>query len=117
MLITFQSKATAEITMYKEHIVNVLKLLGKNADQGVITAQETVKAIAIIEALIVENNLKEKLEQEKINSFKLGDSEEESDTDELFFEKQKVSLPVRLFPFFEMLKEARKKQCDILWGV
>ena len=55
MLITFKSKAAAEILMYKEHAKRILDLLGKDPDQGVITAPEMPHAIAVLEREIGES--------------------------------------------------------------
>ena len=54
MLITFKSKAAAEILMYKEHAKRILDLLGKNPDQGVITPPEMPNAITVLERQIAE---------------------------------------------------------------
>ena len=50
MLITFKSKAAAEVTMYKEHARRILELLHKDIDRGVITAAETTGAVTVLEA-------------------------------------------------------------------
>ena len=55
MLITFKSKAAADIIMYKTHAKRILTLLGKEIDRGVITAEETAQAIARLEAAIAES--------------------------------------------------------------
>ena len=55
MLITFTSKASAEVLMYKEHAKRILDLLGKDADRGVITAAESTQAVAVLEKEIAEN--------------------------------------------------------------
>jgi hypothetical protein len=114
MLITFKSKNTAEVTMYKEHIAIVLDLLNKNSERGVITAAESANAIQEIERLI-EQDKQERLQQDELNK----NSDEDDDIDE--FEKRKkrdiVTLSARLFPILDMLRAANKKQEDILWGV
>ncbi|MFM7523363.1 MAG: DUF1840 family protein, partial [Betaproteobacteria bacterium] len=52
MLVTFKSKAAAEILMYATHAKPILDLLGKDTERGVITADETEQAIARIESEI-----------------------------------------------------------------
>ena len=49
MLITFRSKASPDVMMYKEHAKRILDLLGKDADRGVITAAEAPNAVDTIE--------------------------------------------------------------------
>lgn len=111
MLITFKSKAAAEIMMYQSHIAPILEMLDKKMDRGVITAAESTSAIQKIEALIAQD------QQQRKNAN--GVPIHESDLDE--FEKKiisdTVSLSTRLYPFLEMLRAAEKKQVDILWGV
>lgn len=53
MLITFKSKAAADVLMYATHAKPILDLLGKDVGRGVITAGETGEAIRHIEAEIV----------------------------------------------------------------
>ncbi len=52
MLVTFKSKAAAEILMYEAHAKPILDLLGKDIERGVITADETGQAIERIESEI-----------------------------------------------------------------
>mgnify|MGYP000196236713 CR=1 FL=1 len=52
MLITFKSKAAADVVMYKEHASRILELFGKSPDQGIITAEETANALKKLEAEI-----------------------------------------------------------------
>jgi regulatory protein YycI of two-component signal transduction system YycFG len=114
MLITFKSKNTAEVTMYKEHIAIVLDLLNKNSERGVITAAESANAIQEIERLI-EQDKQQRMQQDELNK----NDDEDDEIDE--FEKRKkrdiVTLSARLFPILDMLRTANKKQEDILWGV
>ena len=42
MLVTFKSKAAAEILMYEAHAKPILDLLGKDIERGVITADEAM---------------------------------------------------------------------------
>jgi hypothetical protein len=109
MLITFKSKSSAEIVMYKTHISAVLEAMGKNCDRGVITGNEC-KAVL--------QRMEEEIQTERINRKELT-PEEEDDLDE--YEKKKisthVSLSARLYPLIEMCKVAQSKNEDIVWGV
>src|SRR5207253_11274649 len=55
MLITFKSKATAEVTMVEEHAKRILNLLHKDAKRGVITAAEAGTALSKLEAEVAES--------------------------------------------------------------
>lgn len=109
MLITFKSKASADITMYKKHVLELFTVLDKNVDQGVITAQEIDDVIKKIEQYIIDHQVKD----EENNDI----DENDIDDYEKFKIRQEVSLSARLFPLLEMLKAANQKQKDILWGV
>src|SRR6478672_3949357 len=49
MLITFTSKAAAEVMMYQEHAKRILDLLHKDAKRGVFTAAELPLAVSTLE--------------------------------------------------------------------
>lgn len=114
MLITFTSKAAAEVLMYKDHAKRILDLLHKDADRGVITAAEAPQAVAILEKEIAESRAHHASEdvQRDINAHhgEVGD-----DTDHEGMEV--VSFATRAYPLLEMLRAARDGGNDVLWGV
>ena len=65
MLITFHSKAAADVMMYKEHAKRILDLLNKDPDQGIITSAEAPKAVEILEGEIAESRAHPTSEQVK----------------------------------------------------
>lgn len=107
MLITFKSKAAAEIVMYETHVKPILDLLGKDIKRGIITADECANAIALIEKKISEN----KSQTEKTAP------QQESDHQDQPILPAPVSMSARFYPLLEMLKAAEKKHSDIVWGV
>jgi hypothetical protein len=111
MLITFTSKASAEVLMYKEHAKRILDLLGKDADRGVITAAEASGAVAVLEKEIAENRMHHTSDdvQRDVDAHQDKDSDHES--------AQSVSFATRAYPLLEMLRDARDQQADVLWGV
>jgi polyhydroxyalkanoate synthesis regulator phasin len=114
MLITFTSKAAAEVTMYKEHAKRILDLLGKEVDRGVITAAEAPRAVDVLEKEIAETRLHHASDdvQRDVNAHhgEVGD-----DTDHEGMEV--VSFSTRAYPLLEMLRAARNGGYDVLWGV
>ena len=110
MLITFKSSATSEITMYKAHVKELLELLDKNCERGVITCAEMPRALQCMETLIAKDHQERQLKEQT----------QQDDEDDVFDQKNKietVSLSARFFPLIEMLKLAQRKQKDIVWGV
>ena len=113
MLITFKSKAAADVVMYKTHAQPIFDLLEKSPDQGILTAEELPDALTKLEALIAESK-REQLTKEK--------AQQNSAPDDLKIEngsghEQAVSFAVRAFPFVEMLRAAKREGKFITWGV
>lgn len=114
MLITFTSKAAAEVIMYKEHAKRILDLLHKDASRGVITAAEAPEAVAILEREIAESRAHTVTDnvQRDVNAHH---SDVHEDTDHEGMEV--VSFSTRAFPLLEMLRAAKAGGNDVLWGV
>lgn len=114
MLITFNSKAAAEVTMYKEHAKRILDLLGKEVDRGVITGDEAPKAVEILEKEIAETR-KHNASDDVQRDVKAHHGEVGDDPDHEGMEV--VSFATRAYPLLEMLRAARNSHNDVLWGV
>lgn len=109
MLITFKSKAAADILMYEKHAKPLLDPLGKDVKRGIITADETAAAIARIEEEIAEDAARRAAEQAPAD-----DDEAEEQPSE---PAKTVSLATRAYPLLEMLRAAHKQDQDIVWGL
>lgn len=114
MLITFHSKAAADVMMYKEHARRILDLLEKDSDQGIITSAEAPKAVEILEKEIAESRMHPTSEQVKRDiDAHHGDQGDDADHEEM----ELVSFATRAYPLLDMLREARKGGYDVVWGV
>lgn len=113
MLITFKCKAYPNVLMYQDHAQRILDLLHKNADRGVITAEEAPHAVEVLEQEINESRkhqATDEVEQDvKAHHGTVEDTEHEH--------IQTVSFPTRAYPLLEMLRAARDQKADVLWGV
>ena len=114
MLITFTSKAAAEVIMYKEHAKRILDLLHKDAARGVITAAEAPEAVAILERVIAESRAHTVTDSVQ-RDVSAHHSEVREDSDHEGMEV--VSFSTRAFPLLEMLRAAKAGGNDVLWGV
>lgn len=114
MLVTFKSKAAAEVLMYEEHAKRILDLLDKNVKRGVITAEETPHAVAKLEAEIAESRLHPP--SEEVRRDVLAHHGEEGDDNE-HEPVEFVSFATRTYPLLEMLRAARQSGHDVVWGV
>jgi hypothetical protein len=114
MLITFTSKAAAEVTMYKEHAKRILDLLGKDVNRGVITAAEAPQAVDVLEKEIAETRMHQASDdvQRDVHAHH-GDVGEDTEHEGM----EVVSFATRAYPLLEMLRAARNGGFDVLWGV
>jgi septal ring factor EnvC (AmiA/AmiB activator) len=112
MLMTFKSRAAAEILMYKEHARRILDMLGKDVDQGVITVEELPAAIARLEKEIAESRAEARAQEaeEEAAREKNPDDQDEAPV-------RNVSFATRAYPLLEMLRAAEKEQLPVVWGV
>lgn len=112
MLLTFKSKAAADILMYEKHAKPILDLLGKDTAKGIIRGAELGAAIAILEERFSESR------REDVEARERAEQEEPEDP----FDKEPskpvdVSFATRIFPLIEMLRAAQKANVDVVWGV
>ena len=114
MLIHFRSKSAADVTMYKEHAKRLLDLLGKDPEQGVITAGEAARAVGVLEREIEESRLHPTTEEVKRDiDAHHGDEGSDAEHEEV----QTVTFAARAYPLLEMLRAARDEKKDVVWGV
>ncbi len=109
MLITFKSKAAAEVLMYAKHAQPVLDLLGKDINRGVITAEESAEAIRQIEAEIARRREGDAAQE--------AAAADQSDDGAEMARANHVSFATRVFPLLEMLRAANRKHEFVMWGV
>lgn len=114
MLVTFKSKAAADVLMYEEHAKRILDLLHKDVKRGIITAAEAPKAIAKLEAEIAESKLhpaSEEMQHDVLAHH--GESGDDNEHEPVEF----VSFATRAYPLLEMLRAAQRENNDVMWGI
>jgi hypothetical protein len=108
MLITFKCRATPDVVMLENLAQYLIGIVGKRlGERGVITHEELDAAIAKLEAAIV------------------TDKQERAEHDGHFHEDEEghehheipIGLAQRAYPFLDMLREAKKENSDIMWGI
>ena len=114
MLITFTSKAAAEVLMYKEHAKRILDLLHKDIERGVITAAEAPHAVEILESEIEESR-RHAASEDVERDIHAHHNEDRDDSDHE--PMQVVSFSTRAYPLLEMLRAAKAGGHDVVWGV
>ena len=98
MLVTFSCKAWADITMFGDVAIHLLKLMGQSG-----TVPSALLAEDVPQAL---ENLKAAVEAGQ-------GSPAQPETDEEG--EEKVSVAVRAHPLIELLTAAAKEKCDVMW--
>lgn len=117
MLVTFKSKASAEVLMHEEHAKQILDLLHKDHKQGVITAEETAAAIKLLEAEISTLKANEIHATSETIKHDAVAYHNENGNDNEHEQLETVSFSSRAYPLLKMLLAANKEKCDVLWGV
>lgn len=103
MLVTFTCKAYADITMFGDVALTLLKMMGHSGTiPGAILAEDVPAAL---------DRLKRAIEAEKPQPAQ-GESAESGDEDR---DEPRVSLATRALPLIELLTAAAKADADVMW--
>ena len=114
MLVTFKSKASAEVIMFEHDAKRILDLLNKDVKIGVITAEEGAAAIAKLEAETSESRAHPASDSVQHD---IAAHHNEAGDDSGHEPVQTVNFANKIYPLLEMLREAHKHNNDVLWGV
>ncbi|MBB3214488.1 hypothetical protein FHW67_003806 [Herbaspirillum sp. Sphag1AN] len=114
MLVTFKSKAAADVVMYETHAKPILDLLHKDVKRGVITAAESADALAVLAKQI--DNSKAHEAAEALERDVRAHHNENGD-DHGHEKIEVVTFSARAYPLLDMLRAAKEGNHDILWGV
>lgn len=109
MLIFFHSKSAAEVLMFAQHALPILRAAGRTfegdlPERGVITRDQLAEAIAGIERATAITKETEKQ----------PDTDDDND-DRTHPVSEPVSFRRRAYPLLAMLRLAHEKQEDVLW--
>lgn len=105
MLITFRCRSYANVTMFGDIALEMIKMVGHSGTvPGSISAQDVPDALSkLTSALSAKNAAEENLPTDV-------DVDEEEEQAE-----PAVSLGRRAFPLIELLKSAIKEECEVMW--
>ncbi|EJF7262615.1 DUF1840 domain-containing protein [Vibrio parahaemolyticus] len=105
MLITFRCRSYANVTMFGDIALVMIKMMGHSGTvPGSISAQDVPDALSkLTSALSAKNAAEENLPTDV-------DVDEEEEQAE-----PAVSLGRRAFPLIELLKSAIKEECEVMW--
>jgi hypothetical protein len=104
LLVTFQSPATPDVVMLRDLAQYLLGLIGKRLDkQGVIAHDDLPEAIRRLETAI----------EDDAQTAVVHETSVSSNVDHA----HQRGMSQRAYPFLDMLREARRQNADILWGL
>lgn len=102
MLVTFTTPVYADITMFGDVALTLLKMMGHSGTvPGAILAEDVPAAL---------ERLQQGIETIKAATEDKGKQAEQEDPD-----ARRVSLPHRAWPLIELLRAAAKEKCDVMW--
>ncbi|HCE3284556.1 DUF1840 domain-containing protein [Vibrio parahaemolyticus] len=105
MLITFRCRSYANVTMFGDIALEMIKMMGHSGTvPGSISAQDVPDALSKLTSALSAKNAAE----ENLPTDVDVDKEEEQ-------AEPAVSLGRRAFPLIELLKSAIKEECEVMW--
>ncbi|ENO8973687.1 DUF1840 domain-containing protein [Vibrio parahaemolyticus] len=105
MLITFRCRSYANVTMFGDIALEMIKMMGHSGTvPGSISAQDVPDALSKLTSALSAKNAAE----ENLPTDVDVDQEEEQ-------AEPAVSLGRRAFPLIELLKSAIKEECEVMW--
>jgi hypothetical protein len=114
MLITFKSKADADLLMFGDTARQLLALLGKdeNATQGIVTVEQLPEAIARLESAI-------EAERARLNAKSVDECEAEEEA-EAEAGRTGMAAPVsfaqRAWPLLDLLRRSQTAKEPVIWS-
>jgi hypothetical protein len=101
MLVTFSSPAYANITMFGDVALHLLKLMGRRQSvPGALLADDVPSALQQLEAAL-------KIDEQSPEPAQLEAGEDD--------DEPPVSLSLRALPLVELLKASAKEECNVMW--
>ena len=105
MLVTFRTKAYANITMFNDVAKQLLELMGLSGTiPSAIKAEDVPAAVARLETALAQRQANEP-----------GESPEDADSRDDYDAPRKVTLSQRAVPLLELLRAAAAKKSDVMW--
>ena len=102
MIVTFKSKAAADVIMFGDVAHELMKVMGKDPDaKGILTVEQLPDAIAALRAAAAHDK-------------QAGRGGDDEDTPPM---AQRVGIAQRAVPLLELMERSLKKNTPVVWGV
>lgn len=110
MLVTFKSKASADVIMFGDPAKRLLEILGKGGDtKGIVTVEQLPGAIAALRAAIDEDKAQQQAARDAEANAEAEPQQHGMATP--------VGLAQRAWPLLDMLETAQREGVPVVWGV
>ena len=108
MIITFKSKASGDVIMFRNIAKQLMEVMGKNVtDEGIVTLEQLPGAIAKLKAAVAEDKSKKEPE---------NDDEPYGEPQAIGL-SQPVSFAQRAVPLISLMEYSLKAKVPVVWGV
>ncbi len=108
MLYKFKSRATADVIMLETNARQLLKIVGKEGEHGIITAAQIPAAIDALQAAVAADEAARQEPQD-------APPQEGGGADESGQPSAAVRLHQRAAPFIDMLRRSAAEGHDVIW--
>lgn len=111
MVITFRSRATADVIMLGDNARQLLKLLGKDPDgkQGIVTVEQLPDAIVRLEQAI-------EADRERARAIERADPDRDEREDTPTGMAAPVNLHQRGWPLLDLMQRSLAEKTPVTWG-
>jgi len=109
MLVTFHSRAYADITLFGDIAQTLLKMMGHSGTvPGALLAEDVPAALTRLRAALA-------AQQAALAAKQQAHDEDKEDEEEDEEKEAKPPLGVRALPLVELLEASARRGCDVMW--
>ena len=112
MIVTFRSKAYADIMMFGDIAVHLLKLMGHSGTvPSALLAEDVPAALERLKEAVAAS----KAAEEASDDVRKDSDAEDEDEDDENSDEHSVALAHRALPLIELLAASATAHCDVMW--
>lgn len=114
MIVTFRSKAYADIMMFGDIAVHLLKLMGHSGTvPSALLAEDVPAALERLKEAVAASKAAEEASDDVRKDSDAEDEDEDEDDENS--DEHSVALAHRALPLLELLAASAAAQCDVMW--
>jgi hypothetical protein len=114
MIVTFRSRAYADIMMFGDIAVHLLKLMGHSGTvPSALLAEDVPAALERLKEAVAASKAAEEASDDVRKDSDAKDEDEDEDDENS--DEHSVALAHRALPLLELLAASAAAQCDVMW--